>query len=305
MPLAMASIGPGALSKSPASKTEVLISDAALTPSMGPVGTAAETSETADTAGYINVYTVHAGDTLKGIANMFEVTPATIMWANDLTANAKLKEGTVIIIPSIDGLVVTLKKGDTLSSLAKKYGVSQAAIAYANELSPDEALSVGDMLIIPNAKLATTPAASSATIKAPAARSTQKPSAGTYFIYPLPVNASHFVRGPHSNYGGVDLGAPTGTPIYAIADGVVMTSKDSGYNTGWGSYVLIGHTLPSGVSAQSLSAHMSKVVARAGQTVQAGDIIGYVGTTGKVTGPHLHIELRGVSNPYADPNYGR
>lgn len=103
----------------------------------------------------------------------------------------------------------------------------------------------------------------------------------------------------------MDLAAPSGTPIYAVADGVVATTKTSGYNTGWGSYVIINHTLPNGRRAQTLSAHMSRVAVTPGQKVSAGDVIGYVGTTGNVTGPHLHIEVTGVSNPFTDPKYGR
>ena len=139
-----------------------------------------------------------------------------------------------------------------------------------------------------------------------AAPSTQKPSAGNYFIYPLPLAVSHWVQGLHANCGcAVDIGAPKGTPIYAVADGVVTKTTTSGYNEGWGLYVVIQHKLPDGVHAQTLSAHMSRVVATVGETVHAGDVIGYVGTTGLTTGPHLHLEVTGVTNPFVNPKYGR
>lgn len=309
MSLASAAIGPAVVSGDPDTLSSVVISGAALAPTMGPVGNAEEADQFAGSGGYIAVYTVRAGDTIKSVANMFDVTPATVMWANDLTAKSKLKEGMFLTIPPIDGRVIIVKKGETLQSLAKKYGVEAGAIAFANDMSTEDTLETGATIIVPDEDI-TAPAdkttTKATTTKTPAAKSVQKPSAGNYFIYPVPTGSSRWVRGIHGNCGcGVDISAPTGTPIYAVADGTVVTTKTSGYNTGWGSYVIINHTLPNGRRAQTLSAHMSRVVAVPGQVVKAGDVIGYVGTTGKVTGPHLHIEVTGVSNPFIDPRYGR
>lgn len=310
MSLASAAIGPGAISGQTSPASSIIISDAALSPAIGPVGNAEEADQFSNTGGYITVYTVRSGDSIKSVADMFDVTPATIMWANDLTTKSMLKVGMILTIPPIDGLVITVKKGDTFASLAKKYGVEAGAIAFANDMSTEEKLEVEAIIIVPDAELpaptgkATTSKTTSA--KTAAAQSTQKPSAGNYFIYPLPAGVSRFAQKLHGNCGcGIDLSAPLGTPIYAVADGVVAKTTTSGYNTGWGSYVIINHTLPNGRHAQTLSAHMQRVVAQAGQTVKAGDVIGYVGTTGRVTGPHLHIEVTGVSNPFADPKYGR
>ncbi len=308
MPLGVSSIGPGMVGGS--TSGDVVINNSSLTPSIGPVGNSAEADQSSDQGGYINVYTVHAGDTFKSISVMFDVTPATIMWANDLTATTKLKEGMILTIPSISGRLITVKKGDTLLTLAKRYGVDATTIALSNEMTLDDQLNVGDMLIIPDEKLAspadTKGTTKSTPVKKPAARSTARPSAGDYFIYPLPVAVSHFVQNLHGNCGcGIDIGAPKGTPIYAVADGSVVVAKSGGYNAGWGTYVVINHTLPNGLHAQTLSAHMSSLVAQVGQTVHQGDVIGYVGTTGLSTGPHLHIEVSGVSNPFSDPKYGR
>lgn len=306
--LASTTIGPGAFSGTSSTPSDIVISGAALAPAMGPVGNAEEADQFAGSGGYIAVYTVRAGDTLKGIADMFDVTPATVMWANDLTTKSKLKEGMFLTIPPIDGRVIIVKKGETLQSLAKKYGVEVGAIAFANDMSTEDTLETGATIVVPDEDL-TAPTDKTVTktpIKTTAVKSTQKPSAGNYFIYPLPTGLSRWVRGIHGNCScGVDISAPSGTPIYAVADGTVVTTKTSGYNTGWGSYVIINHTLPNGRRAQTLSAHMSRVIAVPGQTVKAGDVIGYVGTTGKVTGPHLHIEVTGVSNPFTDPRYGR
>jgi murein DD-endopeptidase MepM/ murein hydrolase activator NlpD len=97
-------------------------------------------------------------------------------------------------------------------------------------------------------------------------------------------------------HAGLDFSAPTGTPIYATSDGVVQTA---GFNTdGYGNKVVINH----GYGFQTLYAHMVRVKAKAGQTVKRGEVIGYVGSTGKSTGSHLHYEVikRGAK---VDPVY--
>lgn len=90
---------------------------------------------------------------------------------------------------------------------------------------------------------------------------------------------------------GLDFSAPTGTPIYATGDGKVVNDEAAGAGkvggSGYGNYVVIDH----GYGYKTLYAHMSKVAARPGQKVKRGDIIGYVGSTGTSTAPHLHYEV--------------
>ena len=85
----------------------------------------------------------------------------------------------------------------------------------------------------------------------------------------------------------IDFAAPIGTPIYAAAAGVV---RKSGVGTGYGYMVHIDHKQLGSYS--SLYAHMSKRLVRTGEYVQQGQLIGYVGSTGRSTGPHLHYEVR-------------
>ena len=84
---------------------------------------------------------------------------------------------------------------------------------------------------------------------------------------------------------GMDFTAPTGTPIYATGDGKVSTYKRS--RSGYGNHIIIDH----GYGYKTLYAHMSKVDVRRGQKVKRGDIIGYVGSSGRSTAPHLHYEV--------------
>ena len=95
---------------------------------------------------------------------------------------------------------------------------------------------------------------------------------------------------------GMDFNAPLGTPIYATADGKVI---DAGFNTGgFGNRVVINH----GYGYQTLYGHMLRIKARVGQEVKRGELIGYVGNTGKSTGPHCHYEVHRNGYP-VDPIY--
>ncbi|MBA2498212.1 MAG: M23 family metallopeptidase [Chitinophagaceae bacterium] len=97
-------------------------------------------------------------------------------------------------------------------------------------------------------------------------------------------------------HAGLDFTGPTGTPIYATADGTVKTASFS--NSGYGNHVIINH----GYGYETLYGHMSKIKSRNGQKVKRGEVIGYIGSTGKSTGPHLHYEVR-KNGQKIDPVY--
>ncbi len=97
-------------------------------------------------------------------------------------------------------------------------------------------------------------------------------------------------------HAGLDFSAPQGTPIYATADGVVTTAGFS--DGGYGNHVVINH----GYGYETLYGNMYKVKTRVGQHVKRGDLIGYVGSTGKSTGPHCHYEVH-KNGQKLDPVY--
>lgn len=97
-------------------------------------------------------------------------------------------------------------------------------------------------------------------------------------------------------HAGLDFAAPQGTPVYATANGTITTAGNSG--DGFGNHVIIDH----GYGYETLYGHMYKVKARNGQRVKRGEIIGYVGSTGKSTGPHCHYEVHKNDRPL-DPVY--
>jgi len=97
-------------------------------------------------------------------------------------------------------------------------------------------------------------------------------------------------------HAGLDFSAPQGTPIYATANGTVRVATYS--DAGYGNHVIINH----GYGYETLYGHMVRIKARAGQKVSRGEIIGYVGSTGKSTGPHCHYEVH-KNGQKLDPIY--
>ncbi len=96
---------------------------------------------------------------------------------------------------------------------------------------------------------------------------------------------THPVLGGRRSHKGVDLASPTGTPVYATADGYVeMAQRFSSY----GKFIKLDH----GANLETRYAHLSRINVSAGSRVQKGDLIGHVGSTGRSTGPHLHYEVR-------------
>ena len=260
--------------------------------------------------GQISVYVVRKGDSLPQIAKMFGVSTNTIMWANNLKSST-VSEGQELVILPISGVKHTVKSGDTLKSIAAKYKADMTDTLAYNNVTIDTKLSPGDIIIVPDGEIGS----SSSTGTKSTGRTTTLGSSpyrragDTTAFEPLTVNVSNYPSYPGyyarplaggvktqdlHGYNAVDLGAPSGTAIYAAAEGTVIISKSGGYNGGYGSYVVISH--PNGT--QTLYAHMSRNNALVGQHVSQGQQIGAVGSTGWSTGSHLHFEVRGAKNPF-------
>lgn len=176
------------------------------------------------------------------------------------------------------GRVHVVRAGETIYSIANLYGTNQQALARANRIVGG-ALAVGDELVIP---------ASDASTAAPVSINSGSLASflpNSSFIWP--------VQGPigpiHGN-NGRDIPAPIGTPIKASGPGIVIDAS-YGWNGGYGNRVIIDHGV-SGVAAKTLYGHMQDFVVTVGQQVSTGDTIGFVGSTGRSTGPHVHFEVR-------------
>jgi len=256
----------------------------ALLPESGPSGTIADIQDKKPSADQISIYVVREGDTLSQIAEMFDVTTNTVLWSNDLKSARDIHPGDTLVILPIDGIEHVVAKGDTAASLAKKYKADAAEILSFNNI---EALKVGETIIIPHGVEAPTPKARSVGT----ARISGGPSLIGYFLRPLLGGIK--TQGIHG-YNGIDIGVPVGTPVMASAPGTVLVARSSGYNGGYGRYIVVQH--PNGT--QTLYAHLSEIYVSSGSNVSQGEVIGASGNSGRSTGPHLHYEVHGARNPF-------
>ena len=259
------------------------VGDNAILPVVGPLGNVADADEAKSYR--ITTYTVREGDNLSVIAKTFGVSIGTIFWANDIKRADLIKPGDVLIILPVSGLKYTVKEGDTIASIAKKYGGDAGEIAQFNDIIIASELIPGQEIIVPNVDVE---------IPAPtyAAKSWGGgPSLTGYFL--RPINGGKKTQGLHG-YNGVDLATYCGAPIYASASGNVLTARGSGWNGGYGKYIVIGH--PNGT--QTLYSHLNSLVVGSGWYVTQGQVIGTVGSTGNSTGCHVHFEVRGAANPF-------
>jgi murein DD-endopeptidase MepM/ murein hydrolase activator NlpD len=227
----------------------------------------------------LKVYTVRAGDTLGEIAGQFGLATSTIYWANksSLPDPSSIRVGQQLLIPPMDGLLVTAGAKDTLASLATKYNVAAQDIIDANNL-PDATLTAGETLLIPGASGGPMPASKAASGggRSVSPGSWIWPVAGSSYI------SQYFWSGHHA----IDIAAPYGTPVRAAASGTVVYAGWRSY-TGGGNVIWIMH----GTKLYSTYNHLSAWSVRVGQRVSAGQTIGKIGTSGVTTGPHLHFEV--------------
>ena len=223
-------------------------------------------------------YVVKSGDNITDISRKFGLSNiSTLISVNNIENVRKLWVGQKLKIPSMDGVSYKVVKGDTLASVSAKYGISVEDILDVNDMVSD-ILQPDMVLFIPGGKLDAT---------------SLKKSLGELWIKPLAVNyriTSEFgyradpFTGVRSYHTGIDLAVSAGTSIRASMGGKVSTA---GWSNTYGNYVIISHDN----GYQTLYAHMQKYTVKKGETVNQGQTIGYVGSTGYSTGPHLHFSV--------------
>ena len=230
------------------------------------------------------IYKVQRGDTLSRIAANFGISLNTILWANENLKASSLSPGKEIVILPVTGVLHQVQDGDTLDAIANRYDVPVERILRSNPSLLPSKLSSISSIIIPNAK----PMQSSQL-----ASLTKLPNLAGFFSIPT----TGWNWGRLHNNNAVDIANACGTPVYAAAEGLVSESSDYGWNSGYGSYVLIEH--PNGTKTKY--AHNQKNLVAVGDYVAKGDQIAIIGNTGLTHGPtgcHLHFEVFGARNPF-------
>jgi len=237
----------------------------------------------------IREYIIESGDTLSSLAEQFDISLDTILWANNLTRKSALKIGQTLVIPPVSGIIHNVKSGDTISEIARTYKAKTSEIVVFNELSDENDIYIGDILVVPNGVM---PSVSAKTT------TTQTPISSAYFIVPTKGMIS---QGLHW-HSAVDFSNSCGGLVFATAQGTVQRVA-YGWNNGYGNYLTILH--PNGVV--TLYAHLSEISVSSGTNVSQGTIIGRVGNNGYTvgaTGCHLHFEVRGAQNPFVGYRIG-
>lgn len=227
----------------------------------------------------LRLHQVKAGETLDSIAQKYALKPSTIKGLNPSTRAGQVKVGETLQIPPFDGLVHRLANEDTYRSIAKKYQIRADVLFERNgcQVKPE-------VVFVPGAEWQEEPIA-----KILPDTPTVIDADGYPLPFPVPVTSGygwrvHPITGEIAFHAGIDLGAPTGTPVLATGAGRVDYTGMAG---NYGNLVEIHHSN----HQATRYAHLSAIDVRLGQSVVKGQRIGLVGSTGRSTGPHLHYEI--------------
>lgn len=254
------------------------------------------------------VYTVEQGDSLFAIAETFGLKPETVLWGNfDTLADNPhtLQPGQKLNILPVNGTYHEWREGENLIKVSEYYGVDPLDIIQwpGNHIDiydfdmDNPSFDPGKMLIVPGGKRELVDYGPPAiTRDNPAIAATYGPGhCGTVyqgsvgvgvFIWPT---TERWIVGydynPGANHPAIDIAGSVGSPVWASDNGVVVYSGWSNY--GYGYLVVIDH----GNGWQTLYAHLNSISVGCGQSVNQGQGIGGLGSSGNSSGAHLHFEM--------------
>lgn len=241
-------------------------------------------------------HTVENGENVSSIAYMYGLRTATVLDNNPtLGAGNFLKPGQELTILPRDGYLYEIKSGDTMAKIAKKFDMDEEKIAQYNEGKTEE-LVAGEQLLLAGVR---SPQATRYIAQAQSFQSgaiiggqtvSQAPNT-VGFVSPTPVNA-RYSRGFTSWHPGLDISRRDKSwmpNVVSPISGTVVKVRNYGWNGGYGSHLVIKRD--DGIEV--LMAHFveGKIYVREGESVVAGQIVGLMGTTGRSSGVHLHIEV--------------
>lgn len=227
-------------------------------------------------------YIVKTGDTLWEISRRYNVDYKAIAKANNIGDNCIIHAGQKLNIPCEGTIIHVVRPGESLWQIARKYGISVEQLAKVNQITDPKKLRVGKSLVISRGE------------SVPVTGVSAMPSRGSG-LWKWPVIGPITQRyGGVNLHHGLDIAAETGTKIYPLRPGVV---EFSGWlNRIYGRAVIIDH----GNGIKTLYAHNSQNLVKEGDYVGTSSPIGKIGSTGRATGPHLHLEVH-VGDKTVDP----
>ncbi|MFA6475575.1 MAG: M23 family metallopeptidase [Patescibacteria group bacterium] len=259
------------------------------------VGTNTAETSVGVRAGIIE-YKVKDGDTIGEISDRFGISVSTLLWANSLTSSSYIRPGNTLKIPPASGVIYTVKDGDTLDKIIATYKGNLDETIKVNDIGTDHLVAVGTQLIVVDGTPPPPPPPPASSYIAsrysdnsgPSYQSSDLPNYVTagQFNWPVGCHGAMTTYWGHPNRAR-DFPCPIGTPIYASTEGTVRINSTGQWGGGYGNSLDIYG--PNGIKTRY--AHMSAFAVSGGQYVSRGQVIGYVGMTGRTTGPHLHFEI--------------
>lgn len=235
------------------------------------------------------VYSVEPDDTIFDIAERFNISVNTVLWANKLTSRSIIRPGDELKILPSTGVEHTVKSGETVGSIAAKYNVPQEDILEVNKISPQDTIKIGMLLLVPDGRPLYTP---------PSPRAIARPQE-TVFEPDLSGSGASDLFWPTNcrritqyfkgwRHTGIDIACGMGVNVYAAADGIVERAK-GGWNGGYGNMIIIRHN----DGTKTLYGHLqaSGILVSPGEYIKKGRVIGLMGSSGRSTGPHVHFEI--------------
>lgn len=249
-------------------------------------------------------YIVKAGDNLSSISHRFGVKVSTVLWANGLTVKSSIAPQQKIRIPPTDGVYYNVKKGETLSEIAQVHGIELSKVQAYNRLQ--NKIKVGQEIFLPEAKRIFVqqkpeikPTINSGITRYVPQKTNEIKVGALGYRLRRPTKGV-LTQGYHNRHFALDIANAKNTPIYAAADGVVIKESHSGWNYGYGRYIVIDH----GNGVETLYGHNNVTKVGVGEKVKKGQLIALMGNTGRVfgrTGIHLHFEVR-IGGRKVNPN---
>ncbi|MEW5692059.1 MAG: M23 family metallopeptidase [Candidatus Hydrogenedentota bacterium] len=223
-------------------------------------------------------YIVKSGDSAAKIAKQNSIKLHTLLNINNITNPKRIKVGQKLKIPSIDVIIHKVTKGESIWEISRMYGTSAHYILKINNINDADLITSGEKIYIPEPKK----------VK-PVSKKLKNYDS---FIWPVRGRLTsrygirlHPIFRRYIFHRGIDIGCGCGTKVKASQNGVV---RFVGYLGGYGRTVIIEHKN----GYKTLYAHLSRIEVKQGQKLNQGQVIARSGGTGRVTGPHLHFEVR-------------